>query len=189
MRKHLVILFVLLLLICLFNRGKADKKYCFNSSNIHLLQTGDLALIAGDSHKSNVVRFTNDTKSEYSHIGFVVIEEDGSANIVHMSIDEGCIVWEKLETYIAKSHISGIDFYRLNNDISHSCIYAILDSINNHGKKFDMSFNHEDSEKYYCTELVVEVLKELDYDIQIPNKNKYIYPSEFAKESISHKIY
>ena len=52
-----------------------------------------------------------------------------------------------------------------------------------------MSFNHEDSEKYYCTELVVEVLKELDYDIQIPNKNKYIYPSEFAKESISHKIY
>lgn len=158
----------------------------FNYDIINLLETGDLALIEGDSYKSDIVKII-DSHNNYSHIGFIV-KNDNNVYIVHMSIDTGYIEWVNIEEYLKKCNVSNIDFYRLNNNISCSEIYALLRELNSKKVEFDFSFDHQRADKLYCSELIIVVLNKLGYFISIDRDKRYIYPSEFTKNNVSYKI-
>lgn len=188
MRKYIIVLVILLLIIKLYELREPEKIFQFNHELVNLLQTGDLVLIAGDSYKSEFVKVTDTYSNNYSHIGFIVKENDCITNIVHMSIDSGYIEWENLEDYVNKSKLLNIDFYRLNNKISSDEICKILEELNLKKIEFDYSFNHKEADKLYCSELIMTVLDMLGYKLQLNKQKQYIYPSEFTKESISYKI-
>lgn len=188
MRKYIIVLVILLLIIKIYELREPEKIFQFNHELVNLLQNGDLALITGESYKSEFVKISDGNDNNYSHIGFVVKGSDDSIQIVHMSIDTGYIEWENIEDYITKSNISNIDFYRLNNISSNDKIYDILSELYKNEMQFDYSFDYKTIDKLYCSELIYFVFNKLDYNIQLDNNKRYIYPSEFTKKSISHKI-
>ena len=189
MRKYIVVLIVLFLAIKLCGLQEVDEGFQLNREIVNILQTGDLALITGDSYKSEFVKISDEYNNNYSHIGFVVNENNNSIQIVHMSIDTGCIEWENIEDYIVKSNLLNIDFYRLNNMVLDDKMYKILSELYQNKIEFDYSFDRNTVDKLYCSELIAVVLDKIDYKIQLDTKKRYIYPSEFTKKCISYKIY
>ena len=186
MSRFITILLILFLAITLFYLEMPENRFDFNYDIVNQLKTGDLALIEGDSYKSDIVKTTDGNKKNYSHIGFIVI--DDGVYIVHMSIDTGYIEWVNIEEYLKRCNVSNIDFYRLNNNISCSEIYALLKELNFKKVEFDFSFDHQRADKLYCSELIIVVLNKLGSFIPIDRNKRYIYPSEFTENNISYKI-
>ena len=78
----LVLTSVIVVMAYLFNR----KRLCVPSQDLtEIVETGDLVFSAGESIRSDIVRFMNaDSECEYSHIG-LVIKGESEYKIVHMS--------------------------------------------------------------------------------------------------------
>lgn len=186
MRKYIIFIFALLI-VGMFYLSFSKEKYILNYDIINQLQTGDLALIEGDSYKSDIVKMI-DGQNNYSHIGFIV-KDDNNVYIVHMSIDTGFIEWENIEDYIINNKVSNIDFYRLNSYVPKDKIYKLLEDFKVEQVEFDYSFNHKNVDRLYCSELIIVVLSKLGYNIPIERNKRYIYPSELTRNEISYKIF
>lgn len=160
--------------------------------NLSQIQTGDLIISAGHSLKSDIVRLfhKDDTcNTEYSHIG-IFTRKENSVNIVHMSIDDGHIKKESIDSFITNNIVLKYDIYRISKPITDTKrLYSIIDSLLYINKQFDRLFDINSEDAYYCTEFVYKsFLKAGITDIEGIVYDKYLYPNDFASSDIFTRI-
>lgn len=169
----------------------------FNRSNlcvpkndlVSIVETGDLVFSIGESIKSDVVRFLGkDPDCKYSHIG-IIVKKDNDYRIIHMSSDLGHIASQSLSEFIKTADSSGLGIYRIEKSIDKIRLTEIIDSLLIREKKFDDDFNLEDDEKYYCTEFIYKIFRdmksEIYYDFKFEN---HIYPDDIINSISMIKI-
>ena len=94
------------------------------------LRTGDILFSEGHSLKSNLARLTgrNEAENEVSHTGF--IQRRGETLFVtHMSIDDGRMMSEQLDTFIRRNRVGRLYFTRLHTPFNQERLALVLDSL------------------------------------------------------------
>lgn len=152
-----------------------------NAYEVRQLKTGDIVFCVGQSMKSDMVRTASNRNAVFSHVGFVVRNDDESM-MVHMSADADTIRCESFADYICTSKATMLSFYRISTLTDTGCIQGVLDSLLAKKIPFDYHFDFDDSHELYCTELIVKVAKATGCDVfnSIGNK-QYIYPDDLLK--------
>lgn len=153
------------------------------------IETGDLVFSVGESIKSDIVRWCgNNPDCEYSHVGIIVKSSDGF-KIVHMSSDLGYIASQALDDFIKTADSSQLGFYRFRKQINKRHIEDVVDSLLQLNKQFDDDFDIVDDEKYYCTEFIYKILRDIKSDIYNDIKYDYhILPDDMANSALVYKI-
>lgn len=156
------------------------------------VQTGDIILSVGYSFKSDMVKAfetTSADSTDYSHIGIFLWTED-SLSIVHMSIDENCIKRENLSQFIINNKVLEYDVFRKKNTVfCQKKLSAFVDSLLNAGKTFDRTFNINDKEAFYCTELVYNAFLQAGAsDMKDIKYEDYLYPNDFLNSGLFVKL-
>lgn len=158
------------------------------------VETGDLILTIGHSFKSDIVKSFEKKRvkeTTYSHIGFIVCEED-SLSIVHMSIDDGNIKCEPLRTFIPANKVVGYDIFRIREDfgsLNKRQLKKILDEYLLDKKGFDYLFDLQDDTRFYCTELILHVLQQQGIkELNRIRYTKYIYPNDLVHSGLLKKV-
>lgn len=176
----------ILLFLLFFNRSNL----CTPKDDLtSIVETGDLVFSIGESIKSDIVRFLGkDSDCKYSHIG-IIIKKDNDYRIVHMSSDLGYIASQSLNDFIKTADSSGLGIYRIETPIDKIRLTEIVDSLLMREKKFDDDFNLEDDEKYYCTEFIYKIFRDMKsevyYDFKFEN---HIYPDDIINSLSMKKI-
>lgn len=154
-----------------------------NADEWNMLQSGDLVFCVGHSFKSSAVRWLSSDQSTISHVGFIMKSGDNSGMMCHMSADDKCIAKEFLESYIQKSNVTKLLFYRLPSLVDTVRLGYVLDSLWEKRIPFDDSFNYESNDKLYCTEFVIKTLQQAgNPDFDRINTEKHIYPSDLIQQ-------
>lgn len=145
-------------------------------------RTGDILFSEGASFKSDLVRMTNLYKTNnISHTGFLQQRETG-LYVTHMSINDGQMVSELIDTFIHRSQVRHFLVMRLQEDFNRIRLSNVLDSLLHLPIGFDNNFDMEDNRYYYCTELILKALhlagcKTLD---EVPYQH-VLYPADLAQ--------
>lgn len=122
------------------------------------VRSGDLIFSEGHSFKSDLVRIAaRNYHCNYSHVGFLR-RHDTDIHVVHMSIDDGCILEESLGDFVRRNRVRKIGIGRLQQGPDTLRFCQVLDSLLALGKPFDYKFDMEDDMTYYCTELICKTL-------------------------------
>lgn len=182
----LVLTSVIVVMAYLFNR----KRLCVPSQDLtEIVETGDLVFSAGESIRSDIVRFMNaDSECEYSHIG-LVIKGESDYKIVHMSSDLGYIVSQSIDDFIETSDSYRLGIYRIERAIDKDQMKEIVKSLLQDNKKFDDAFDINDDSEYYCTEFIYKVFRDLGSEVYHDFKFKeYILPNDIINSVSMHKI-
>lgn len=149
-----------------------------NTHEVGLLKTGDLVFCVGQSMKSDMVRTASNRDAVFSHVGFVVCNDDESM-MVHMSADADTIRCESFADYICTSKATMLSFYRIPTLTDAGRIQIILDSLIAKRIPFDHHFDFCDSHELYCTELVVKVTRAIGCDVfKNVGSRRYVYPDD-----------
>lgn len=149
-------------------------------------KTGDVFFSVGDSWESVAVRSLTIAKdlavadSTPSHCGLVVHMPDG-LRLVHESTVARQIVAETPDEYLRKNGSCCIYTRHVPCPVDTARLKVHIDSLIRLAVPFDFSFDHNDSRKLYCTELVVMLLEEngIDAFSDLRSQN-YIYPQDLA---------
>lgn len=156
------------------------------------LRTGDILFSEGHSLKSDLVRLTgrNEAESEVSHTGF--IQRRGEALFVtHMSIDDGRMMSEPLNTFIRRNQVSRLYFTRLHTPFDRERLALVLDSLLSLPMPFDNRFRMEDDTEYYCTELIVKTLHLsgcYTFDSLFLHSREVLYPARLMQINALQRI-
>lgn len=153
------------------------------------VHTGDLLFSEGHSLKSDLVRIAAAKyRSNYSHVGFLRRTGD-RVHVVHMSIDDGCILDETPAEFIRRNRVLNIGVYRIENGTDTVRLCRVLDSLLAIRKPFDYGFDMNEDETYYCTELICKVLKKTGTDIfDGMTYDKILYPPTLLEGPLSEVI-
>lgn len=177
------------LIVCFFCRY--TKKPCSIGLDIKsIIQPGDLVLSVGNSFKSDVVRILESNSGiNYSHVGIVLCSNSNSINVVHMSIDKGCIVNETIQDFAETSNATELGLYRLRDPPNRERLYQVVDSLIKIKKKFDRTFDLNNDDGFYCSEMVYKVLKETSpITYKKIEYQKYLYPADLINKKIAIEI-
>lgn len=149
------------------------------------IRSGDLIFSAGHSFKSDLVRMAaRHYYSAYSHVGIVRRNRSG-IQVVHMSIDSGMILEEPLSLFIQNNRSLHVGFGRWRESVDTLQLNHLLDSLLSIRKAFDYRFDLNDDSKYYCTELIIQILRLCDCNITIPiPEERILYPSALPSHSL-----
>ena len=197
MQKYLVAI-----LMCLFlfltigcKRQQVNPHSDVDSLLVHL-EEGDLLFRRGTGFVGHVVTMA-DTEGRYSHVGIVVCK-DSVPYIVHavphehdFEGDFDRVKIAPIERFFSGERASAgaiahsfIDDSTANA-MSNQAIQYVKDSI-----RFDDSFNLDDSNELYCTELIYKLYKKINTDITEGRRTKagifgfpdeIIFPSDILK--------
>lgn len=153
------------------------------------VHTGDLLFSEGHSLKSDLVRIAAAKyRSNYSHVGFLRRTGD-RVHVVHMSIDDGCILDETPAEFIRRNRVLNIGVYRIENGTDTVRLCRVLDSLLAIRKPFDYGFDMNEDETYYCTELIYKVLNKTGTDIfDGMTYDKILYPPTLLEGPLSEVI-
>lgn len=169
---------MVLLMSCCDNQ---HVELCPNKEELTKLRTGDLVFCIGQSTKSDLVRMASGENAEFSHVGFVVVK-DGDVKMLHMSADTDVITCESFSSYASTSNASGLAFYRILSLNNPCMLRETLDSLLACQVPFDHQYNFHNSEKLYCTELIVKSLMAVGCDVfKRSMSHKYVYPNDLLK--------
>ena len=136
------------------------------------LHTGDLVFRTGRSIESHTVTLT-DQNSVYSHVGILLWTSNGW-QVLHAvpnerakSDEKDSVKLETLETYFLTDRASNGGIYRIPIN-AEDTLKLLQKSLEIHQRHllFDNAFNDQDSNAFYCTELVWFIYKsELGIDL------------------------
>lgn len=152
-------IFLTAVLIVLFI--SSEQKQIINENQITGLQDGDLIFRRGRSAESHVV-LVADSKSEFSHVGIIYIENKTPYVIHAVPGENKCgkdyIKKEKLTDFLAPKKASEYSVYR--SDFPET-INKNAASFANHyyqeKRVFDEKYDLSTDDKLYCTELILKV--------------------------------
>jgi len=170
-------LLLALLLFIAIPRQAAEKR--IHSADIAAyLQDGDIICRLGDRLWSAWFKDISPVDKRFSHLGIVLVV-DGQISVINA---EGLAIQGKdyvnetpLEEFLEIAKAVGI--YRLRDYEGNVITAAAMEYI---GYPFDWSFDLNDENKLYCTELLYAVIKKIAPDIQLQT----IYQKEISKEIV-----
>jgi len=160
------------------------------------LKNGDLILRCGISAASYAVLLA-DSKTEFSHIGIISIENDIPYVIHAVPHKNPYIKKDKLLEFLNGKNASKYAIYRTNfNEIILKKVVFEAQKFYKNKCIFDTNYDLNTDTKLYCTELILKAFKnggillkittnELNYGI---GKHNIIFPSEFTKPPIFKRI-
>ncbi|WP_274958084.1 YiiX/YebB-like N1pC/P60 family cysteine hydrolase [Millionella massiliensis] len=142
------------------------------------IRSGDLLFSTGHSFKSDLVRIASrNYRSDCSHVG-IIRRCRSDIRVVHMSIDSGVILEERLDHFIQNNRSLRIDFGRWPDSIDTLRLNQVLDSLLKARIAFDYRFDLNDNSKYYCTELIARTLGKCTLIHSMPaTQDPILYPS------------
>lgn len=165
-RRHTVILVLGCLLLGTFgfvrHRYRTERLRICDPATLPLAaaRDGDLIFSAGHSFKSDLVRIAASRyRSDFSHVGFLR-HRNGAWSVVHMSIDDGCLLEEPLGAFLRRNRVCSVGIGRLRRAPAPERINRTLDSLLQSGKAFDYDFDLQNDDAYYCTELIIKALSD-----------------------------
>jgi len=129
-----------------------------------ILNTGDLVFRQGDSFESNVVMGV-DKSSIYSHVG-LVIWQDSACRVIHAVPNESeknekdKVKVESIEEFFATDKALSGGIYRVGlkqEDVA--LIASKVKEIMGRRPLFDASMDLQDTNSFYCTELVWHIFR------------------------------
>ena len=166
------------------NKTELLKKIKFSKIN-----NGDLILRCGRSTESYTV-YLVDSKTEFTHIGIVSIE-NGIHYVIHaVPHKNNFIKKERLSKFLNPKYTSKFAVYRTNFSSN------ILTNVVNEAQKFytkkytfDNEYNLKTNSKLYCSELILKAFNKSKIELDIKTKDvnfllgkhAIIFPSEFTK--------
>lgn len=122
------------------------------------VKNGDVILRSGIGLWSEYFRKRNTVDQRFSHVGIVLIDQNGTCNVLHSEGDDftgsGQVGVCSLETFVKESDLIGIS--RLKNIDPEQFVLNAKTFI---GRPFDWQFNLAEDDKIYCTELIDLALK------------------------------
>lgn len=193
--RHIVILVSGCLLSCLLGLGgyryRIEQQQRCDPATLPLgeVHDGDLIFSEGHSLKSDLVRMAaRSYHSDYSHVGFLR-HRGAELRVVHMSIDDGCLLEESLEEFIRKNRVRSIGIGRLCREPAPERLNRTLDSLLLTGKAFDFDFDLQDDGAYYCTELIVKALSAAGAPLRtLATQEGILYPPALLNPETSSLI-
>ena len=155
------------------------------------LRTGDLVFCVGHSAQSSAVRLLSSSSNDgYSHVGFIVKTSDKTGVMCHMSADDKCITQESLDSYVQKSNVTKLSFYRLPSSVDTVQLRYVFDSMMLINVPFDAGFNFSTDNKLYCTEFIIKVLRKVDNrDMDGVDTSYHIYPNDLIRDARLQLLY
>lgn len=163
--------------------------------NLHL-KNGDLILRCGKSTESYAVILA-DSKTEFSHIGIISIENQVPFVIHAVPHKNHLIKKDKLNVFLSSKNASKYAVYRANfNEEAMQKVTIEAQLFYDKKCTFDTHFDLTTNTKLYCTELIFKAFKNAGIPLKIrPKEFNYIIgkqpiilPSEFTKAPIFNKI-
>lgn len=125
------------------------------------VQNGDIILRSGVGFWSKFFRERNETDQRFSHVGVVLIDNNGNCVVMHAEADDmtgdGTVHIISLEKFVHESDAIGIS--RLHTLDPEKFAAAVSKYA---GRPFDWKFNSIDHSAIYCTELVELAMKDVD---------------------------
>ena len=122
------------------------------------VQNGDIILRSGVGLWSGYFRKRNTVDQRFSHVGIVLIDQDGTCNVLHAEGDDltgnGQVGICSLETFVNESDLIGISRLKYIDPEQ-----FVLNAKTFIGRPFDWKFNLAEDDKIYCTELIDLALK------------------------------
>lgn len=150
-------------------------------------QTGDIFFSVGDSWASVAVRSLSGAKyfevsdSTPSHCGVIIRDSDG-IKLIHASTVAEKIVAETPEDYMINNGSYCLYARKVHQAPDSVAVLQTVDSLITNAVSFDFDFNHRDSKKLYCTEMVITIF-ERNGNLRFSplRKQNYIYPEDLLK--------
>ncbi len=141
--------------------------------------TGDLLFRRGSSLESLLV-MAADRGSQYSHVGLVVVE-DGTPYVVHTEpgrnqSPDAVVRKETLASYLAPEKATQYALYRMTNRNQTDTLAMQRYAISVYQKKvpFDYEFNHDDTSRLYCSELIRNAFVHGGIDLLLEKKDTVV---------------
>lgn len=155
-------------------------------------QTSDVIFVEGTSLRSSVVRFLEFGRTDYSHVGLIVLQ-DGTPFVIHADPKLGRVIKERWDEFLSPDRADGAAVYRVIGGSASSVIRAsqIAMQYLSDAVPFDDEFDLSTDKKLYCTELVWRAY--LSVGIDLRNKpydtaRKYLFPSELIDAKVIREI-
>ncbi|MDX9799157.1 MAG: YiiX/YebB-like N1pC/P60 family cysteine hydrolase [Bacteroidales bacterium] len=186
--------FCLLCIVCLLVISCKEDNQKWQKPSDLVIQTGDLVFREGESVVSNVVKGV-DRNSSYSHVG-LVIWFDSSWQVVHAVPNESKkgekdkVKIEPLGVFFATDKALSGGVYRLDLEAKDTIIICNkVKEIMARNPLFDTSMDLQDTNSFYCTELVWHIFRtSLGIDLSQGNRhNLPLFPDLiFCSDIISN---
>lgn len=139
---------------------KIQRNKVIVDSCVELLRTGDLVLRLGNGPISSMIVNANTEDKEYSHCGMVVVE-NGCPFVYHI-LDNGkdnAMQRDSATHWYNPQHNLRIGAYRYQLDTTEvNAIIADIKVQYNRGKAFDLDFDLNSEDKYYCSEFIYKCI-------------------------------
>jgi hypothetical protein len=147
------------------------------------IRNGDIVLIRSHTLRSDIVRALDTSQTGYSHVG-ICTQEPPNTWIVHASpaSTQKKVTRQTLQDFLNSNTVGQITLLRAPQALG-PLIAQYADSVWKHHVPFDDTFNHNDSRALYCTELVVNALKQAGFSLECLHSEPILLPG------FSHQVY
>ena len=135
---------------------------CESENNKLSFQTGDLLFTASIStEEGQLSAAINDVtqtslKTNYTHMGFVVVE-DGNVEVIHAAPQKG-VCREPLESFL--ENMTMVDLFRFKSQLNVSFDSAIERSVPLIGLPYDSLYIMDGGNGYYCSSLIYHLFED-----------------------------
>jgi hypothetical protein len=177
--------------------------YYIKTLNYSQLQSGDLIFRKGNGILGQAL-LKADSASQFSHVGIIKIVQQ-EVFVIHGSTGKplgknAFVKMESLTVFLESELASAVAIYRLKSQDHNSMIkavnfayQAVLDQV-----PFDVNFDLENADQFYCTELVWRAYLESGIDLVEGNfseldfplaNNQYILPKNLLESPHLKQVY
>lgn len=136
---------------------------------------------------SGYFRKRNTVDQRFSHVGIVLIDQNGTCNVLHSEGDDftgsGQVGVCSLETFVKESDLIGIS--RLKHIDPEQFVLNAKTFI---GRPFDWKFNLAEDDKIYCTELIDLALKKTVSGAGLKVTDGLILPEACLDDTIFEEV-
>lgn len=157
------------------------EKYTLTEEELNIINDGDIILRQGQGFVSNLIMKTLEEDPPLSHVGIITKSQDGELNVIHsvsstLSDFDGIQI-QSLNRFVKESvpksviivRYHGNDYQHMDNRLVSKQAHLFLDQ----RIPFDHSFDFTDTTKFFCSELIWRVFKQVyDEEIFPPSENE-----------------
>jgi uncharacterized protein YycO len=193
----------LIFAVRLIKTQKQNPSYYIKTLNYSQFRSGDLIFRKGNGLLGQAL-LKADSASQFSHVGIIKIIQQ-QIFVIHGSTGKplgtnAFVKIESLESFLQSELASAVAIYRLKNNDQDSTItavnfayQAVLDQV-----PFDVNFDLENADQFYCTELVWRAYLASGIDLVEGNfssldlplaQNWYILPKNLLESPHLQQVY
>lgn len=189
---------LIFVLIFAFSYNKNEKSCLVNLYDLDSVFSGDIIFRKGHDLVSRIVLAQRDS-SIFSHVG-VIVRINSGFEVVHAIPEEssrsGGVIMESLEEFVSCKNSVASSVYRINSLQQNERELFLSFVLNSIGKPFDHKFRYKDNNAFYCTELVIKAIEQVNntayqniITVEIPTLKEPVYlPEDLRKSNLLVKV-